>query len=393
LVPAIFISILITGNPIPQFGFGDRIIDQDIYLLEKLDLIMTDIGFERYTNGLKETIDVFCITAALMLGTAGLPHVIVRFFTVPDVASARRSAGYALIFIAILYTTAPAVSSFARYNLLESTQDVSYQQAPQWFKNWEDIGLIAWRDKNNDGLIQHAPGNAFDPVKPKYLDSSGDFGERVIANNSPPKSRNEVYIDRDIMVLANPEIAELPAWVIALVAAGALAAALSTAAGLLLVISTSVSHDLIKKTLATNISEKKELMYARFSVFIAVIIAGLFGIYPPGFVAQVVAFAFGLAAATLFPAILLGIFTKVINKEGAISGMIAGLIFTLGYILYFKFMHPELNSSSNWLWGISPEGIGTIGMLINIFVSIIVSSMTKQTPDEIRDLVDQIRQP
>ena len=393
LVPAIFISILITGNPIPQFGFGDRLIDQDIYLLEKLDLIMSDIGFQPYTSGLKETIDVFCITAALMLGTAGLPHVIVRFFTVPDVASARRSAGYALIFIAILYTTAPAVSSFARYNLFESTHNVSYQQAPEWFKNWEDIGLIAWRDKNNDGLIQYAPGNAFDPVKPKYLDSNGKFGERIIVNNSQVSSNNEVYIDRDIMVLANPEIAELPPWVIALVAAGALAAALSTAAGLLLVISASVSHDLIKKTLATNISEKKELFYARFSVFIAVIIAGLFGIYPPGFVAQVVAFAFGLAAATLFPALLLGIFTKSINKEGAVSGMLAGLIFTLGYIVYFKFLNPEMNSSLNWLWGISPEGIGTIGMLINIFVSIMVSKFTSKIPYEIEELIDNIRQP
>ena len=393
LVPAIFISILITGNPIPQFGFGDRLIDQEIYLLEKLDLIMTDIGFQPYTSGLKETIDVFCITAALMLGTAGLPHVIVRFFTVPDVASARKSAGYALIFIAILYTTAPAVSSFARYNLFEATHNVSYQQAPEWFKNWEDIGLIAWRDKNNDGLIQHAPGNAFDPVKPKYLDNNGESGERVIVNDSQASSKNEVYIDRDIMVLANPEIAGLPPWVIALVAAGALAAALSTAAGLLLVISASVSHDLIKKTLATNINEKKELFYARFSVFIAVIIAGLFGIYPPGFVAQVVAFAFGLAAATLFPALLLGIFTKSINKEGAVSGMLTGLIFTLGYIVYFKFLNPEMNTSSNWLMGISPEGIGTIGMLINVFVSIMVSKFTSKPPSEIDDLIDNIRQP
>lgn len=393
LVPAIFISILITGNPIPQFGFGDTLIGQETYLLEKLDLIMTDIGFKPYTTGLKETIDVFCITAALMLGTAGLPHVIVRFFTVPDVAAARRSAGYALIFIAILYTTAPAVASFARYNLFESTHDVSYEQAPEWFKNWEDVGLIAWRDKNSDGKIQHAPGNAFDPVKPKYIDSIGQFGERNIENNSKKSSRNEVYIDRDIMVLANPEIAQLPPWVIALVAAGALAAALSTAAGLLLVISASVSHDLIKKTLATNISEKKELLFARFSVLIAVIIAGLFGIYPPGFVAQVVAFAFGLAAATLFPALLLGIFTKKINKEGAISGMLSGLIFTLSYIVYFKFMYPELNSSVNWLWGISPEGIGTIGMLINIFVSLVISTFTSKIPNEIEDLIDNIRQP
>ena len=393
LVPAIFISILITGNPIPQFGFGDRLIDQEIYLLEKLDLIMTDIGFQPYTSGFKETIDVFCITAALMLGTAGLPHVIVRFFTVPDVASARKSAGYALIFIAILYTTAPAVSSFARYNLFEATHNVSYQQAPEWFKNWEDIGLIAWRDKNNDGLIQHAPGNAFDPVKPKYLDSNGQSGERVIVNDSQASSKNEVYIDRDIMVLANPEIAGLPPWVIALVAAGALAAALSTAAGLLLVISASVSHDLIKKTLATNISEKKELFYARFSVFIAVIIAGLFGIYPPGFVAQVVAFAFGLAAATIFPALLMGIFYKRLNKEGAIAGMLSGLVITSAYIINYKFINVHLNSADNWFLGISPEGFGFIGMIINFFVAFSICYFFKKPPKSVDQMVDSIRNP
>ncbi|SVA28463.1 uncharacterized protein METZ01_LOCUS81317, partial [marine metagenome] len=358
LVPAVFISILITGNPIPQFGFGDQVIDDPQYLLSKLDGVMTQLGFEPYTSGIKSTIDVFCITAALMLGTAGLPHVIVRFFTVPDVAAARKSAGYALIFIAILYTTAPAVASFARLNLFESTHNVSYENAPKWFKNWEDIGLIAWKDKNNDGKIQHANGNAFDPVKPKFNETKGVYGERLIANFASTDNNNEVYIDRDIIVLANPEIAQLPPWVIALVAAGALAAALSTAAGLLLVISTAVSHDLLKKTFAKNITEKKELLFARLSILVAVIIAGLFGIYPPAFVAQVVAFAFGLAAATLFPAICMGIFSKRINKQGAIAGMLIGLIFTLSYIIYFKFLYPEMNSSEYWFLGISPEGIG-----------------------------------
>ena len=393
LVPAVFISILITGNPIPQLGFGDQLVDEPTYLLNKLDGVMTDLGFNAYTSGFKETIDVFCITAALMLGTAGLPHVIVRFFTVPDVAAARQSAGYALIFIAILYTTAPAVASFARINLFESTHNVSYTAAPEWFKNWEGIGLIAWQDKNQDGRIQHAPGNAFEPVKPIFTGKFGDQGERSIDNKNNLVSNNEVYIDRDIIVLANPEIANLPPWVIALVAAGALAAALSTAAGLLLVISSAVSHDLIKKTLATNISEKQELAYARISVFVAVVIAGLFGIYPPAFVAQVVAFAFGLAAATLFPAILMGIFSKSMNKEGAITGMLVGLIFTFSYILFFKFINPELNSKDYWLWGISPEGIGFIGMILNLFSATLVASLTAKTPADVKEMVDNIRQP
>ena len=393
LVPAVFISILITGNPIPQLGFGDQLVDEPTYLLNKLDGVMTDLGFNAYTSGFKETIDVFCITAALMLGTAGLPHVIVRFFTVPDVAAARQSAGYALIFIAILYTTAPAVASFARINLFESTHNVSYTAAPEWFKNWEGIGLIAWQDKNQDGKIQHAPGNAFEPVKPIFTGKFGDQGERSIDNKSNLESNNEVYIDRDIIVLANPEIANLPPWVIALVAAGALAAALSTAAGLLLVISSAVSHDLIKKTLATNISEKQELAYARISVFVAVVIAGLFGIYPPAFVAQVVAFAFGLAAATLFPAILMGIFSKSMNKEGATTGMLVGLIFTFSYILFFKFINPELNSKDYWLWGISPEGIGFIGMILNLFSATLVASLTAKTPADVKEMVDNIRQP
>ena len=393
LVPAVFISILITGNPVPQFGFGDQVIDDPQYLLSKLDGIMTQLGFEPYTSGIKSTIDVFCITAALMLGTAGLPHVIVRFFTVPDVAAARKSAGYALIFIAILYTTAPAVASFARLNLFESTHNVSYENAPKWFKNWEDIGLIAWKDKNNDGKIQHANGNAFEPVKPKFNEKTGVYGERLIANAASTDNNNEVYIDRDIIVLANPEIAQLPPWVIALVAAGALAAALSTAAGLLLVISTAVSHDLLKKTFAKNITEKKELLFARLSILVAVIIAGLFGIYPPAFVAQVVAFAFGLAAATLFPAICMGIFSKRINKQGAITGMLVGLIFTLSYIVYFKFLFPEMNSSEYWFLGISPEGIGFIGMLLNLFISFLISLATPPPPNNIIRIIDEIRQP
>ena len=393
LVPAVFISILITGNPIPQFGFGDQVIDDPQYLLSKLDGVMTQLGFEPYTSGIKSTIDVFCITAALMLGTAGLPHVIVRFFTVPDVAAARKSAGYALIFIAILYTTAPAVASFARLNLFESTHNVSYENAPKWFKNWEDIGLIAWKDKNNDGKIQHANGNAFEPVKPKFNEKTGVYGERLIANVASTSNNNEVYIDRDIIVLANPEIAQLPPWVIALVAAGALAAALSTAAGLLLVISTAVSHDLLKKTFAKNITEKKELLFARLSILVAVIIAGLFGIYPPAFVAQVVAFAFGLAAATLFPAICMGIFSKRINKQGAITGMLVGLIFTLSYIVYFKFLFPEMNSSEYWFLGISPEGIGFIGMLLNLFISFLISLATPPPPNNIIRIIDEIRQP
>jgi cation/acetate symporter len=393
LVPAVFISILITGNPIPQLGFGDQVIDDPQYLLSKLDGVMTQLGFEPYTSGIKSTIDVFCITAALMLGTAGLPHVIVRFFTVPDVAAARQSAGYALIFIAILYTTAPAVASFARLNLFESTHNVSYKNAPEWFKNWEDIGLIAWKDKNNDGKIQHANGNAFEPAKPEFNEKKGIYGQRLIINEANTTNNNEVYIDRDIIVLANPEIAQLPPWVIALVAAGALAAALSTAAGLLLVISTAISHDLLKKTFAKNITEKKELLFARLSIFVAIIIAGLFGIYPPAFVAQVVAFAFGLAAATLFPAICMGIFSKRINKQGAITGMLVGLIFTLSYIIYFKFLFPEMNSSEYWFLGISPEGIGFIGMLLNLFISFLISFSTAPPPNDIIEMIDEIRQP
>ena len=393
LVPAIFISILITNNPIPQLGFGDQISGTSTYLLEKLDQLNVDLGFDEYTSNTKSNIDVFFITAALMFGTAGLPHVIVRFFTVPKVSDARKSAGYALIFIALLYTTAPAVSAFARVNFIESVQEVEYENAPEWFKNWEQIGLIAWKDKNEDGKINYSAGDALDGVKPNYSDELGRFGEREVANKPDLNNSNEVYIDRDIMVLANPEIAQLPNWVIALVAAGALAAALSTAAGLLLVISASISHDLMKKTLMPNINERQELLFARIAAAIAIIVAGLFGIYPPGFVAQVVAFAFGLAASTIFPVLFLGIFYKRLNKEGAIAGMLSGLIVTASYIIFFKFINPELNTSDYWIFGVSPEGFGFFGMFINFGAALIVSSFFKAPPKNVYELVDEIRQP
>ena len=328
-----------------------------------------------------------------MFGTAGLPHVIVRFFTVPKVSDARKSAGYALIFIALLYTTAPAVSAFARVNFIESVQEVEYENAPGWFKNWEQIGLIAWKDKNEDGKINYSAGDALDGVKPNYSDELGRYGEREVANKPDLNNSNEVYIDRDIMVLANPEIAQLPNWVIALVAAGALAAALSTAAGLLLVISASISHDLMKKTLMPNINERQELLFARIAAAIAIIVAGLFGIYPPGFVAQVVAFAFGLAASTIFPVLFLGIFYKRLNKEGAIAGMLSGLIVTASYIIFFKFINPELNTSGYWIFGVSPEGFGFFGMFINFGAALVVSSFFKAPPKNVYELVDEIRQP
>ncbi len=373
LVPAIFISILMTGHAIPQLGFGSEVADgSGEYLLDRLDGLSKQLGFSPYTEGTKSKVDVFFITAALMLGTAGLPHVIVRFFTVPKVRDARRSAGWALLFIALLYTTAPAVSGFARVNMIETingpdNSGVAYEQAPQWIKNWEQTGLIAWKDSNNDGRMFY----------------SGD-------------SRNEMTIDRDIMVLANPEIAKLPNWVVALVAAGGLAAALSTAAGLLLVISTSISHDLLKRNLMPNISEKQELLFARLAASVAVVVAGLAGIYPPGFVAQVVAFAFGLAASSFFPAIIMGIFYKNMNKEGAIAGMVVGITFTAGYILAFKgvFFEPLFeNKPENWLLGISPEGIGTIGMLLNFLVAFIVNRFTPPVPEEVQDMVEDIRYP
>ena len=392
MVPAVFISIMMTGNPVPQLGFGSTLADgSGIYLLDKLDNLSTELGFGAYTEGSKSTIDVFFITAALMVGTAGLPHVIVRFFTVPKVRDARKSAGYALVFIAILYTTAPAVASFARVNLIQTVNQMPYSQAPQWFKNWEDISLIAWVDKNRDGKIQYLAGKAFQG-KPQFSEGRGAQGERLIANVLTDNG-NELYIDRDIIVLANPEIAQLPAWVIALVAAGALAAALSTAAGLLLVISTSISHDLMKKIFLPAITDKQELRFARISAALAITIAGYFGIHPPGFVAQVVAFAFGLAASSFFPVILMGIFSKRMNKEGAIAGMIIGIGFTASYIIYFKFINPGANTPANWWFGISPEGIGTLGMVFNFMVSFVVSRLTPEPPQEIRDLVETIRIP
>lgn len=369
-VPAVFISIMMTGNPIPQLGFGDTLAgDNSMYLLDKLDILSKELGFTEYTSGKKSTIDIFFITAALMAGTAGLPHVIVRFFTVPKVRDARKSAGWALLFIALLYTTAPAVSSFARVNMIntingEDSAGTDYAQAPSWITNWEQTGLISWDDKNNDGKMFY----------------SGD-------------DRNEMKVDRDIIVMANPEIANLPVWVIALVAAGGIAAALSTSAGLLLVISTSVSHDLLKRDLAPGMSDKQELMYARVAAATAILLSGYLGVNPPGFVAQVVAFAFGLAAASFFPAIILGIFTKSMNKEGAISGMISGIVFTSSYIIYFKFINPGANVAENWWFGISPEGIGTLGMTLNLVVALAVSKFTPETPQDVQELVESIRFP
>lgn len=368
LVPAIFISLLMTGEIIPQIGFGGTMADDSgIYLLDRLNGLSRELGFHTYTDGNKSTIDMFCITAALMVGTAGLPHVIVRFYTVKKVAAARSSAGWALFFIALLYTTAPAVAAFARTNLLTTISNIEYSSAPKWFKNWENTGLIQFDDLNGDGRIQYRG----------------------------PKSevKNELTIDRDIMVLANPEIAKLPNWVVGLVAAGGLAAALSTAAGLLLVISTSIAHDLLKRELMPEIGRKQELLAARIAAGGAVCIAGYFGLHPPGFVAQVVAFAFGLAAASFFPAIVMGIFSTRMNRQGAISGMVTGIVFTAAYIIYFKFIHPELNSAAHWWFGISPEGIGTVGMLLNFAIANTVSFLGPPPPDEIRTLVERIRVP
>jgi len=353
-----------TGNPIPQLGFGSQGSD-GIYLLDKLDGLSRDLGFHEYTTGEKSKLDVFFITAALMVGTAGLPHVIVRFFTVKKVSDARKSAGWALLFIAILYTTAPAIAVFARTNLIETVSEKKYDDMPVWFENWEKTGLLTFTDKNKDGVIQYVA----DP------------------------QINELTIDRDIMVMANPEIAELPNWVIALLAAGALAAALSTAAGLLLVISSSISHDLIKKIIKPDVSEKGELIAARVSAFFAVLLAGYFGINPPGFVAAVVALAFGLAAASFFPAIVMGIFYKRMNKEGAISGMVTGLLLMLFYMTKFKFGWFGGGTEADWWFGISPEGFGTFAMLVNFVVSLSVCHLNAKPPQEIQELVENIRIP
>ncbi len=398
-VPAIFISILITGNPVPQLGLGSEVADgSGLTLLQKLDETLVDLGFNPYTAGSKSMIDIIAITLALMVGTAGLPHVIVRFFTVPKVSDARLSAGYALIFIALLYTTAPAVGAFARINFIETVNGSTYAAAeanggtPQFFKTFEDIGLIRWLDKDGDGVVRYAAGAPFEG-RAEFSGERGPSGERLLTN-TPTANVNEVDVDRDIMVLANPEIAKLPNWVIALVAAGGIAAALSTAAGLLLVISSSISHDLLKKTLRPDFTERAELMAARASAVVAILIAGYLGINPPGFVAQVVALAFGLAAASLFPPILMGIFFKGMNKEGAIAGMVCGLGFTLAYIAYFKWSwFGAVNTAEHWLFGISPEGIGSIGMLINVAVAVTVSRFTAPTPASVRKLVDDIRVP
>jgi len=363
MVPAIFISMQLTGNPIPQLGLGGSVAD-GTPLLDKLDGVLTELGFAAYTSGRKSITDMFMITLALMVGTAGLPHVIVRFFTVPRVKDARLSAGYALVFIAILYTTAPAIAAFGIYNAIETTSEKNIAELPEWISTWEKTDLIKVADKNGDGKVQYVA----DPTA------------------------NELTIDRDIMVLASPEIAQLPNWVVGLVAAGAMAAALSTAAGLLLVISTSISRDLFK-TFRPDISDKKELRIARIAAAGAVLLAGYFGVNPPGFVAQVVAFAFGLAAASFFPVIIMGIFSTRINKEGAISGMITGLVFTIGYIVYFKFVSPETNTAEYWWFGVSPEGIGSIGMLLNFIVCVTVSKFTPAPPQAVQDMVQEIRIP
>jgi len=372
-VPAIFLSLMMTGNPIPQLGFGSADPETGRFLLERLNGLHQELGFAPYTSGTKSTVDVLAITAALMVGTAGLPHVIIRFYTVPKVRDARASAGWALVFIALLYTAAPAVAVFARTNLIDTVADRPYAEMPEWFTNWEATGLISFDDRNGDGVVQYVGPNAAD------------------AAGAP--IQNELTIDRDIMVLANPEIAGLPNWVIGLVAAGGLAAALSTAAGLLLVMSTSVSHDLLKRGYRPNITEKGELVAARVSAAVAVLVAGYFGIDPPGFVAEVVAFAFGLAASSFFPAIILGIFSKRMNREGAIAGMTVGILFTATYIVYFKFVNPAANTADHWWLGISPEGIGTLGMALNFAVAIAVARFTPPPPANIGRLVESIRVP
>ena len=393
-VPAVFIALQITGMPIPQIAFGSTVQGDSVSLLEKLDQVVTALGFPEYTSGTKGGLDVFCITMALMIGTAGLPHVIVRFFTVPRVRDARYSAGWALLFIGILYLTAPAVGSMARLNLMETIQtgpvgapdsNLLYDERPDWFRTWEGTGLLAFEDLNGDGRIQY------------YNDQNPEFAAEAEALGW---NGNELQVDRDIIVLANPEIASLPDWVIALVAAGGIAAALSTAAGLLLVISAAVSHDLLKGVFMPNISERRELLAGRISAAVAIVIAGLLGYFPPAFVAQVVAFAFGLAAASLFPPILLGIFSKRMNKQGAIAGMLTGLIFTYAYIEFFKGLFLRWTGSpfaedvaENWLFGVSPEGIGAFGMVLNFIVALTVSRMTAAPPERVQALVEYIRAP
>jgi len=420
-IPAVFLSLMTTDNLLPQLGMGGtttfafdngvREIPAGTYLLHALDQSLTDLGFSSYTASSMSTLNMFALTLVLMLGTAGLPHVIVRFFTVPKVSDARSSAGWALVFIAILYTTAPAIAMFAQTNLIKNLQNVEYKSfvegSGKWFQNWEKSGLLAWNDRNGDGKIQYAAGAAFKGAAPQFSGETGKNGERLTKNalGAPTEAElkkahgmhNEVYIDKDIVVLANPEIAGLPNWVIALIAAGGLAAALSTAAGLLLVISTSISHDLLGKVLMkdkvtghSKMSEKTELLAARLAAVVAIAVAGVLGIYPPGFVAQVVAFAFGLAAASFFPTILMGIFYKRMNKEGAIAGMLVGLFFTFFYIVYFVFMGGK---PADYLFGIAPAGIGMVGMILHFIVAYVVSQMTPPPPAEIQAIVENIRVP
>lgn len=392
LVPALYISLMMTGSPIPQIGLGGNLIGSEDSVLGRLDNVLSDLGFQEYTATDRSKIDMAAITMALMLGTAGLPHVIVRFFTVPKVSDARKSAAYALLFIAILYTTAPAVGAFARLNFIDTVHNTPYKDAPNWVKQWEEVGLIAWIDKNNDGVMDYGPGKPFEGKLNFKGTDKGVFGERIVLNNIS-SNQNEIYVDRDIMVLANPSIAGLPNWVIALVAAGGLAAALSTAAGLLLVISSAISHDVIRETFAAKISDRTELLLARIAAATAICIAGYLGINPPGFVAEVVALAFGLAASSLFPPIVLGIFTKRINDVGAITGMTIGLLATSIYILYFKFLNPNLNIQENWFFGISPEGFGIVGAVINFLTAILISMITRAPERNIHKLVDNIRLP
>jgi cation/acetate symporter len=373
LVPAIFMSLMLTGSPIPQLGFGGVDRESGMFLLDRLNGLHAELGFAPYTEGVRSTIDIFFITAALMVGTAGLPHVIIRFYTVPRVRDARASAGWALLFIALLYTSAPAVAVFARTNLLRTVADRPYAELPAWFQTWEATGLLKFDDVNGDGRVQYVGPHAVDMT-----------GTPIV---------NELTVDNDIMVLANPEIAQLPNWVIGLVAAGGLAAALSTAAGLLLVISTAVSHDLLKRNIMPRITERGELIAARVAAGCAVIVAGYLGINPPGFVAEVVAFAFGLAAASFFPAIILGIFSRRMNRDGAVAGMVIGIVFTAAYIIYFKFVNPAANTADHWWLGISPEGIGAVGMMLNFCVALVVSRLTPEPPAHVRALVESIRIP
>ena len=403
-IPAVFISMLLTGNVIPQFGLiGDYTENNtSVPLLTKLNTLNVELGFSRYTDGSLPRLDLFCITAALMCGTAGLPHVIVRFFTVKSVKAVRRSACWTLTCIAVIYLTAPAIGAFVRTNLMSTINDTQYSAAPTWFKNWEDRGLIAWVDKNQDGTIQYRgpkwkqedgksdpkKGAAF-VGKPTYSTDRTEGGPRLVTNDLTD-NENELYYENDILVMANPEMAKLPKWVIALVMAGCVAAALSTAAGLLLVLSTSISHDLMKKIVNPNLTDAQEVRWARIASFVFLCIAAWFGINPPSeFVAKTVAFAFGLAASSFFPTILMGIFSRRMNKQGAIAGMIMGISVTLSYIIYFQF----LSYDKNYLFGISPEGIGFVGMIVNFAVANLVSMITPPPPQEIVDMVEEIRIP